>query len=1013
MAVDKINPKFSHASVIALDLTKSEHQTLVLDWIKHERTVAVFMAPPCGTCSLAREIPIEGDPYAPRPVRSTLEPDGLMNLSEVERLRVSQANILYYFCQQVFDLCTHLNKPCMVENPLNSLFWLTTPWRELETSSELVYQSHQACAYGGKRPKWTLLAANFSQVQMVNLVCDNSHPHEAWGKVAVNDRKVFATSLEVHYPQKLCDAISNCFLVRLQQQYNFSISEYPTNSDFKAATLVQPRGTKAPVLFSPFSSKILAIVDADNIICWPSNTTLPDNPKILHESLIGGIMHEGDKGDRLNNKSIAMVRSKLQQIAEDAGIDIDVSNTQIPVKAHRIKVFGIQLEPEAFVQKAIQAEHPMSVESCLPEVLHQTIEFLASTSDLEVMKVRMQFVKKWLTRAEQLQPMERELRTGMDPHVSRVTQQKRILLFEEILKDLSYPDVRVVDELKLGVNLVGEVPVTNMLPQKRTQPLLTQSALNSRSSMIRSTVRASVGPSGDEEMDTSIWEQTIEEVSKGWLQGPLSDADVPFDAPISRRFGVRQKSKIRPIDDFSASGVNRAAGVSEAPALHTIDVIGSMLVDWLKCNRERGNSSETLLRTFDLKSAYRQIGLNEQGRAVAFIVVYNPCSKRGELFQCRALPFGAVRSVHSFLRLARAVWFVGTVGCKLAWSSFFDDFLVASRPSLTRSTELTIVTLFKMLGWDFAETGKKCVPFDETTEVLGVHIDASLSSAGKICVKNTQSRISELTSDLELIVSSKLIHRTTAQRLRGRMQFADSQLFGRCGKKCIKALGGVADGRTKHLTGSQKLQLQLFQSMLANSPPRQLVHDAGNKTLLFTDACYEPDSPSWICGLGAVAISPTLERQYFSLCLNEGQREKLGALRKKQIIFEAETIAAILAFAVWSKSFCFHRCILFVDNEGTKHSMISGVSENPFVQAAVEIFSSMEVEINAFLWIARVASYSNIADEPSRGETTKLNESGAKSVSEIAVPILDKLITKAFDLELGGNGSGESLKSPS
>ena len=1013
MAVDKINPKFSHASVIALDLTKSEHQTLVLDWIKHERTVAVFMAPPCGTCSLARSIPIENDPNAPRPLRSVSQPDGLMNLSEVERLRVSQANILYYFCQQVFDLCTHLNKPCMLENPLNSLFWLTTPWKELETSSKVVYQSHQACAYGGKRPKWTLLAANFPQVQMVNLICDNSHPHEAWGKVPVNNKKVFATSLEVHYPQKLCDAISNCILVRLQLQFHFCLSDFPSNSDFKAATFVQPKGNKAPVLFSPFESKFLVIVDANNHVCWPYQQKLPENAKLLHESLIGGIMHEGDKGDKIGGNSLANVRSRLQSVAQDAGIDMDFSNAKIPVTAHSVKVFGVQLQPDAFVQRAMQVEHPMSVESCLPEVLHQTIVFLANTSDLDVMKVRMQFVKRWVARAEQLKPKESELRVEMDQHVSKVTQQKRILLFEEILKDLSYPDMQVIQELKLGANLVGEVPVTNMLPQKRTQPLLTEQALCSRSFLVRSTVRASVGPSGDEEMDASIWEQTMEEVSKGWLAGPLSDPDVPTTAPISRRFGVRQKSKIRPVDDFSASGVNRAAGVSEAPALHTIDVIASMLVDWLKCNHECGKSSETLLRTFDLKSAYRQIGLSKEGRAVAFIVVYNPGSKRGELFQCRALPFGAVRSVHSFLRLARAVWFVGTVGCKLAWSSFFDDFLAASRPSLAKSTELTIVSLFKMLGWDFAETGKKCVPFEKSTEVLGVHIDASLSSERKICVTNTPSRVSEITADLEQVISSETVHRTTAQRLRGRMQFADSQLFGRCGKKCIKALGCVADGRVRSLTDSQKLQIQLFQGMLKNSPPRQLVHDAGRKTLLFSDACYEPTSPSWICGVGAVAISPTLDRQYFSLCLDENQRNKLGALKKKQIIFEAETVAAILAFAVWSKSFCFHRCILFVDNEGTKHSMISGVSENPFVQAAVEIFSGMEVEINAFLWISRVASFSNIADEPPRGVTSNLDADGAKSINEIARPVLDKLITKAFDLELGGDGSGKSLSSPS
>ncbi len=278
-----------------------------------------------------------------------------------------------------------------------------------------------------------------------------------------------------------------------------------------------------------------------------------------------------------------------------------------------------------------------------------------------------------------------------------------------------------------------------------------------------------------------------------------------------------------------------------------------MLVDWLSCNRKLGRCSETHVRTFDLKSAYRQIGLSERGRAVAFIVVYNPDTKRGELFQCRALPFGAVRSVHSFLRLARALWFIGVVGGKLAWSSFFDDFLVASRPSLTKNTEDTVVSIFRLLGWDFAESGSKSVPFDFSTEVLGVRIDASLSSQGTILVTNTESRVSELSADIQAVVVSRVVRKTDAQRLRGRMQFADSQLFGRCGKKCIKALGSVADGKTKFLNESQRLHLQLLRELLTQSPPRQLVHDANQCTLLFSDACYEPDSPPLICGVGELS----------------------------------------------------------------------------------------------------------------------------------------------------------------
>ena len=205
----------------------------------------------------------------------------------------------------------------------------------------------------------------------------------------------------------------------------------------------------------------------------------------------------------------------------------------------------------------------------------------------------------------------------------------------------------------------------------------------------------------------------MDEVAKNWLRGPIPLEEVPADAPISRRFGLRQKHKIRLIDDFSESSVNGTVSVFESPVLHTVDVACAAIMHWFSCSQAAGCDSKLLARTFDLSSAYRQVGLDASGRDVAFIRVFNPEKKCWCIFQALVLPFGAVRSVHSFLRLARSIWWIGTVGCLLFWSSFFDDYIVFSTPDLARSPELTAAALFKLLGWLFAEEGRKCRPFDE------------------------------------------------------------------------------------------------------------------------------------------------------------------------------------------------------------------------------------------------------------------------------------------------------------
>lgn len=116
--------------------------------------------------------------------------------------------------------------------------------------------------------------------------------------------------------------------------------------------------------------------------------------------------------------------------------------------------------------------------------------------------------------------------------------------------------------------------------------------------------------------------------------------------------------------------------------------------------------------TFDLSSTYRQVGLSLEGRNVAYVRVYDPHEKCWNIFQSQVLPFGAVKSLHSFLRLARAIWWLGVIGCKLMWSSFYDDYIVFSQRPLGKSSELTAGSLFKLLGWIFAEEGRKSRPFD-------------------------------------------------------------------------------------------------------------------------------------------------------------------------------------------------------------------------------------------------------------------------------------------------------------
>ena len=160
---------------------------------------------------------------------------------------------------------------------------------------------------------------------------------------------------------------------------------------------------------------------------------------------------------------------------------------------------------------------------------------------------------------------------------------------------------------------------------------------------------------------------------------------------------------------------------------------------------------------------------------------------------------------------------------------------------------------------------------------------------------------------------------------------------------------------------------------------------------------------------------PNLETQFFSIELSQEHRNVLGEKAKKQIIFEAETLAAVVGLCLWMPLFESRRLILFVDNEGTKFSLLKAGSDNEVVDKLSQLFASAEHEFKSYLWLSRVASYSNIADEPSRGKCDHLVKSGAKQVSvqAAAKSILDTIMLKAFDNDELGRRARASSISPS
>ena len=818
------------AKVITADLTTSSGQSLFWQWVQAEQCFGVFAAPPCGTCSLARNIPIHvpGSKRrsGPPPLRSSSYPDGLPTLTGSQKARVGAANTLYAFLTEIALYCVEHEKVICIENPRSSLYWLTSFAQPL--IKLLKFTAHQACAYGGQRPKWTALLHNNDGFFNICRTCpgqSKQHIHKPWGYDM--DKQQFSTKEEAAYPVDLAYAIACVFaevaVLKGWLPPAVQLSEGPTLQHLRAVTSTQPRASKLPPLVPEFKSihhRKRPLHDPDPCLPGSSLQTswqeLPPGAKYLRRTPI-----------RTNGGDIADVADSAPQ---------------------KDMAFGIYHTPEEFVEEAVKAGHPSQWSAVLPCALEEAIEWNLRSTPKQLCQTMLQTLSEWSTLAKDLQKEEQNAHAALPDHARVILQGKRILLWKTLLERYNYDDMEVVDELLKGVDLVGSVGrVPSMTsafkPATKSVGELKESAKASRDATL-----ASMRSGGDGEIDAEVYRKTLDEKADGWICGPIKQEDLPEHAIVNRRFGIRQGDKVRLIDDFSASGVNGCVQAGAAPYLHTLDFVAALLREINIGDR----SNRWLGKTFDLASAYRQMIVSETSAWAAYIAVYNPDTDRAEIYQMKALPFGATKSVYSFLRVAHSLWYLGAKGLGLIWSSYFDDFICLSRETCATIVSGCVQTFFDLLGWKVSG-GDKDLPFNSIFKALGVQISLDNWTKGVVLMQNTEKRIVELSGCIDKALKEGTLSSAAALSLRGRMQFANSQVWGRASKICLKQVTLHAyNSNSSKVCDALAAALTTFRKVLNAGKSKEIIAGTDKPRFVFTDASFEPSDASWPAGVGGV-----------------------------------------------------------------------------------------------------------------------------------------------------------------
>ena len=698
--IDKTPKRASSIKIVCLDLTKPGQLVTLLQLLKSEKDniLLLWIAPPCGTASRAREKPLPSFVRAglkvPEPLRNDLFPDGLSHLSNTDKQKVEEANQLYEQVTKVVLEALNLQLHVAIENPTNSLYWETSFFEPLKKVMHAFFVTFHNCCHGGARPKLTSLWTTLPCLQSLEARCQNDHQHSSWKPKLVRGRMVFPTHEEASYPLRFCALVAHLLKDRaLQLGFHESNSlglQLQENVPLRTRVAIGllPRGGKAKPLVSEFGSKVWHVVPMHSFCPATFLKQFPKGAKIcLQIPLHGGTPQFAD------------FCRKHPEATWGHSATTSETTTWLTLQV------GVPSPPPEFLQRAVAAGHPRDLARFVDG---ETLEVLKDNfvrDPNELVKRREAILDRWARRAAELEEDEEKLHRTLAPHLQETLKGKRLLLWEEINKECGFPDTTLVRDIKRGFNLTGWLEQGGLFEPKVRAPDFDVSTLKEMAKGLNAHTLERLSNRQDPDLEERTWSESCEELQKGWVFRDAS-ADTTVHC-IGMRFGIVQGSagKLRVIDDLSICGVNGAAGLTEAFQLHTADRLASMLLK--AASLSPGSTPESSGRVFDLKSAYKQFGVSEADRNLVRIAVNEPGKSSPTFLGINALPFGAVGSVAGFLRVSVNLWFIGFLVLRVVWTAFFDDFGTISRDELMSSTEQTVCGLFDILGVKFAQEGAK------------------------------------------------------------------------------------------------------------------------------------------------------------------------------------------------------------------------------------------------------------------------------------------------------------------
>ena len=596
-------------------------------------------APNCSSFSRARERPIKGVRFSPKPLRSESCPRGIpevvKGLKSSKRMKLNDDTEMAELAAEECLLAHRNGRFFSLEHPFNSLAHHLPSWRALRKESGVyVTQYHTCRSTGSRRRKNQSLIHNVEEFKdTIGLTCSSSalctrtgRRHLAW-RPKVESGKIisFATGEEREYPKGFCQA------------YGMALEKL--SARVRVDSFVEVfSGPNAPL---------------SQVVAKSFDVELPGSRVDTEVGVSTELSRPLDltSSEKQSDQPAQVETNAYRLAAVEAG--------KQPSYGKRFPLIpdGLQ-SPGEHVKRAKTLKHPFSGVTSLKQDHLDSIAFLSRQSG-EVVSWRLRRLKLLEAKVRVFAGKQKEANKSASWTAMKLGSKVQTEVMRALQEELKIEDKQVPDICLKGLGILGEASISPFFDPFEVRPTMEPSLFHNTKAersrnMIDRVLR--MGRSSPRDMSEAIWSKTIKEVDGGTMGPPMSLQDVEetfgSDYQVVPSFGLRQgqdeagRPKFRRIDDYTASGAN--------PSSHRFQKVPMTMPDYVAVlSKEMGRRGWSIKYTTDnMKSAYRQIPLDPRHVRYAITAVYDPHSDSVKLFTMYGQPFGAGHSVPNFCRVA-------------------------------------------------------------------------------------------------------------------------------------------------------------------------------------------------------------------------------------------------------------------------------------------------------------------------------------------------------------------------